>query len=81
MKDLHERLKVLRADAADCAYIASVTADREKRDLFAILAANISELAKQVEDLISADVAKRECEERYRDADTRSHTAFQSRQT
>jgi hypothetical protein len=78
MKDLQERLKILRADAADCAYIASVTADKVKEDLFAVLAANMSELAEQVEDLISAKLAKGDCEQQSHGADTRPLPHFKA---
>jgi hypothetical protein len=76
MQDLNQRLEQLCADAADCTYIASVSEDKEKRELFALLAANMSELAKQVEDLISAS---RACEEPEA-ADTPVSQNIQSRQ-
>jgi hypothetical protein len=49
MKDMKAHLEKLRADAAECTLIRDLATDREKRDLFARLAAHLSILAAEVE--------------------------------
>jgi hypothetical protein len=54
MKDMQARLEKLRDDAADCAIISGLATTKEKRDLFAKLAAHLTALADEVERAISA---------------------------
>jgi hypothetical protein len=49
MKDLKAHLEKLRADAEDCALISKLATDRQKRELFARLALQLSHMAHEVE--------------------------------
>ncbi|MCK1491935.1 hypothetical protein IVA98_07965 [Bradyrhizobium sp. 160] len=53
---MHEQLKKLRNDAADCKSISDVI-DLQKRELFARLADHLSVLASEVERAIAAAVS------------------------
>jgi hypothetical protein len=54
MKDMQARLETLRTDANDCALIGKLATERGKRELFARLAAHLSNLALDVEQHIKA---------------------------
>ena len=49
MQDMKVHLEKLRADAAECALIRDLATDKEKRDLFAKLSADLTALAAEVE--------------------------------
>jgi hypothetical protein len=57
MKDLTEKLEKLRADAEDCFLISKLATDKEKRELFARLAAQLRRMAEDVEVAIANKVA------------------------
>jgi hypothetical protein len=48
MKDMEAHLEKLRADAAECQLISDLAPDKEKRELFARLAAHLNVLAAEV---------------------------------
>ena len=54
MKDMAKRLERLREDAAECAITSGLATDKQKRDLFARLAAHLTVLADEVERAIKA---------------------------
>ena len=54
MKDIEKRLERLREDAAECAITSGLATDKQKRDLFARLAAHLTKLADEVERAIQA---------------------------
>ncbi len=54
MKDMRDRLKRLRDDAAECAVTSGLATDAEKRELFARLAAHLTTLADEVERTVDA---------------------------
>jgi hypothetical protein len=49
MKDTRKHLEKLRTDAAECAIISGLAADKMKRDLFARLSQHFTVLAGEVE--------------------------------
>jgi hypothetical protein len=55
MKDLHDELNKLLADAEDCDLIANLATDLAKRATFRRLAAQFREMAEQ----LKADIAAR----------------------
>jgi hypothetical protein len=57
MKDMHDHLEKLRADAAECQLIANLATDKAKQALFAKLAEHLGVLAGEVERAI-ADALK-----------------------
>jgi len=52
MKDMKTHLERLLTDAEECALISKLATDRQKRELFAKLAAHLKELAAEVEQTI-----------------------------
>jgi hypothetical protein len=54
MKDMETHLEKLRAEAADCAIISGLAADKQKRELFAKTAAHLNSLADEIEQAIKA---------------------------
>jgi hypothetical protein len=54
MKDMEKHLEKLRSDAAECALISGLAADKEKRELFAKLSAHLTVLADEVERVLIA---------------------------
>ena len=54
MNDMERRLERLREDAAECAISSGLATDKEKRDLFAKLAAHLTALADEVERAMKA---------------------------
>ena len=57
MKDLREKLEKLRTDAEDCRLISRLAADKAKRELFASLAEQLSQMAADIEAAIRAKIA------------------------
>ncbi len=57
MKDLREKLEKLRIDAEDCRLISRLATDRAKRELFARLAEQLSQMAAEIEAAIAAKLA------------------------
>ena len=53
MEDLEARLEKLLTDAEDCALIAKLAADVEKRDLFYRLATDLRRMAFDVQAMIA----------------------------
>ncbi len=49
MKDLKAYLEKLRADAEDCALISKLATSGQKRELFAKLAAQLTQTAHEIE--------------------------------
>ena len=54
MRDMHVQLEKLRTEAADCALIAKLATDKDKRELFAKLAEHYDVLASEVQKAIAA---------------------------
>ena len=54
MNDMEKRLERLREDAAECVITSGLAIDKEKRDLFARLAAHLTALADEVERVMKA---------------------------
>jgi hypothetical protein len=54
MKDIIARWEKLKADADQCAMIASTSIDPEKRDLFALLSEKLGLLVSAAERVITA---------------------------
>ena len=54
MEDLKAQLERLRTDAEDCALISKLAANRQKREMFARLAAQLRQMAIDVENEIKA---------------------------
>ncbi len=57
MKDLREKLEKLRVDAEDCRLISRLATDKAKRDLFARLAEQLTQMAADIEATIAAKIA------------------------
>ena len=57
MKDLREKLEKLRTDAEDCRLISRLATDKAKRELFARLAEQLSQMAADIEIAIRAKIA------------------------
>jgi len=53
VEDLQARLEKLRTDAEDCALIGKLATDAGKRDLFNRLAANLRNMASDVQAMIA----------------------------
>ena len=56
MKDLTERLRTLRGDAGDCRLISRLATDQTKRQTFGKLAAQLEEMAAEIEAVIAAKI-------------------------
>ena len=54
MEDLRARLEKLLTDAEDCALIGKLATDARKRDLFNRLAANLRNMASDVQAMIAS---------------------------
>ena len=54
MKDMETHLEKLRTEAAECAIISGLAMDRQKRELFAKMAAHLNSLADEVERTMKA---------------------------
>jgi hypothetical protein len=54
MQDLRAKLEKLLMEAEDCALIAKVAPNQRKRELFERLAADLRELARDIERVIAA---------------------------
>ena len=57
MKDLRDKLEKLRVDAEDYRLISKLATDRAKRELFARLSEQLSQMAADVEAAIAAKLA------------------------
>jgi hypothetical protein len=54
MKDYQAHLEKLRRDAAECALVRDLAADKAKREMFDRLARHLDELADEVERAMNA---------------------------
>jgi hypothetical protein len=54
MQDMQAKLEKLLMEAEDCALIAKLASDKRKRELFERLAADLRQLAHDIEHVIAA---------------------------